>query len=176
MKSILAAILLLGSGIASSAFAAERHREAGAHQHGHGKVEIAMEGSELVIELHAPANDIVGFEHAAKSAEDKAAITTAQKTLEDFSKVIILPSDAGCRLTTASAELEREADRSDHASFHASYTFACDKLSALSTISFKYFETFSRAEELDVAVISTKGQKSFEATPKEPAIDLAGLN
>ena len=48
---------------------AEEHRELGAHEHGHGTLNIALEGSRLTMELEAPGVDIVGFEHAASTKD-----------------------------------------------------------------------------------------------------------
>ena len=53
------------------------------NQHGHGTVNIAVEGTDLWIELEAPGADIVGFEHEASSEEDKAAVARAEKQLSD---------------------------------------------------------------------------------------------
>jgi len=39
----------------------------GAHEHGHGHLNLVVDGDQLMIELQAPAADLVGFEHAAKS-------------------------------------------------------------------------------------------------------------
>ena len=44
----------------------------GAHEHGHGHLNLVVDGDQLMIELQAPAADLVGFEHAAKSDEEKA--------------------------------------------------------------------------------------------------------
>ena len=52
-------------------------RELDAHEHGHGAFNIAFEGDKVLMELEAPGADIVGFEHAATSAEDRAAVDAA---------------------------------------------------------------------------------------------------
>ena len=48
-----------------SAVAEEKHRQLGAHEHGHGNFNIAIEGKSVSMELEAPGADIVGFEHKA---------------------------------------------------------------------------------------------------------------
>ncbi len=84
------------------------HTELGAHEHGVGIFNVAIEGNTLAMELEAPGADIVGFEHAAKSAEDKAAIKKAKVTLADLHHVVDLPAAASCKLTKANIELHSE--------------------------------------------------------------------
>ena len=69
-----AALLVAVLGIALPAWAAQaQHRELGPHQHGHGTLNIAIEGERVSMELDVPGADIVGFEHAASTADQKAA-------------------------------------------------------------------------------------------------------
>ena len=84
------------------------HTELGAHEHGSGVFNVAIEGNTLAMELEAPGADIVGFEHAAKSAKDKAAVKKAKATLADLHHVVDLPAAAGCKLTKANIELHSE--------------------------------------------------------------------
>ena len=88
--------------IGSQAYAAER--ELDAHQHGHGYLNIAIEGSTLWIELETPGADIVGFEHPARSDEDKAAIEDAKGRLSDPIGLFGIPAEASCTLVEVSIE------------------------------------------------------------------------
>jgi hypothetical protein len=54
----------------------------GAHEHGHGHLNLVLDGNQLMIELQAPAADLVGFEHAAKSDEEKAQYAKAMAQLK----------------------------------------------------------------------------------------------
>lgn len=100
--------------IAASPVVAEGARELSAHEHGVGALNIAVAGSEILIELQAPGADIVGFEHAATSEADQAAIAAALEVLGDLSNVIALPEGAGCSVTSAEAELHGEEADEDH--------------------------------------------------------------
>ena len=88
--------------IGSQALAAER--ELDAHQHGHGYLNIAIEGSTLYIELETPGADIVGFEHPARSDDDKAAIEDAKARLSDPIGLFGIPAEASCTLVEVSVE------------------------------------------------------------------------
>src|SRR5258708_3075099 len=56
-------------------------RELRADQHGRGHLNIAVEGNKVSMELEVPGADIVGFEHAAKTDREKAAVETAKTQL-----------------------------------------------------------------------------------------------
>ena len=62
----------------SSAVTAEETRQLGAHEHGHGTLNIAIEGTTVSMELEVPGSDIVGFEHVAATPEQKAAYASAK--------------------------------------------------------------------------------------------------
>ncbi|MDB9707907.1 DUF2796 domain-containing protein, partial [Planktotalea frisia] len=73
MKTTLTAVALL---TALPVFA-EDSRQLDAHEHGVGALNIAIDGTSVAMEFHAPGADIVGFEYSAKSDADLAAIETA---------------------------------------------------------------------------------------------------
>jgi hypothetical protein len=95
-----------------SAVAGEKHRQLGAHEHGHGNFNIAIEGKRVSMELEAPGADIVGFEHKAETKEQKAAVSSAEEKLKDIANVVELPAAAGCKLEKTSVELK--VDAGDH--------------------------------------------------------------
>lgn len=93
---------------------AEETRELDAHEHGHGALNIAIEGAQIQVELEVPGFDIVGFEYEAETDADKAKITAALDTLGDPTTVLALPKGAGCEVIEAKAELHGEDDHDDH--------------------------------------------------------------
>lgn len=109
MKYAFPTLLLL----ATPAFA-ETARELDAHEHGVGELNIAIEDGTVAMELHAPGADIVGFEYQAESAEDRAAIDAAVAALAKPLNLFVLPAEAECSMTQASAALETEADHDEH--------------------------------------------------------------
>jgi hypothetical protein len=184
---------------ASSAGAGDGHRELGAHEHGHGTFNVAIDGKTVAIELIAPGADIVGFEHAPKSDEQKAKLAAAKAALEKIETVLELPGAAGCKVAKADVEAPhadekaakdghghghghdhgKKAGKDDHgevhSEFHATYELTCSAPDAFGQLKFTYFDSFKGAEELDVTVVSPKGQKAFEATRAKPEVRLDGL-
>lgn len=182
---------------------AEESRQLDAHEHGVGELNIAFEGNTVAMELHAPGADIVGFEYKAESDADRAAIDAAVATLAKPLSLFLLPADAECSVTQASAELENEAeheehgdedhdehedhkdedhddhdehsDEASHTEFHAEYTLTCAKPENITGIQFAYFDAFENARELEVQVVTSKGAQAFEVARDTPSLNLQGL-
>lgn len=93
---------------------AEDARQLDAHEHGVGQLDIAIEGTEIAMELHASGADIVGFEYEAESAVDRAAIDAAVAILARPLDLFVLPESAACSVVRASAELESDQAHDDH--------------------------------------------------------------
>lgn len=190
-------LLALSTAIAAPVLA-EDTRQLDAHEHGVGQLDIAFEGQNIAMELHAPGADIVGFEYEAQSAQDRSAIDEAVSTLARPLDLFVLPAAAQCSVVQASAELESDEeheehshdhdqdkhDHEDHAEheegaghteFHAEYLLTCADPVAASDITFAYFETFPNALELEVQVIADGGATAFEVTREAPTLDLRGM-
>ena len=89
----------------------EETRQLGAHEHGHGEVNIAIEGNRVLMEFEAPGADLVGFEHAPATAAERAAIDGALAQLRQPLTMFVLPAAAGCAV--AEAKVARVADSHD---------------------------------------------------------------
>jgi len=163
---------------------AEDSRELDAHEHGVGTLNIAIDGTTVAMAFEAPGADIVGFEYAAESDEDLAAIDAAVATLGAPLDLFVVPDAAGCTVVEAEAELETEDDHDDHGDedhadeaghteFHAEYTLSCDAPDALTEVTFAYFETFPNAQEVEVQMITSEGAQAFEVARDAPVLNLA---
>lgn len=195
----LTAVLLTAFALPATA---EQTRQMDAHEHGAGALNIAFDGNTVAMEFHAPGADIVGFEYAAESAEDRAAIDAALATLSRPLDLFALPSSAECGATGASAALEgaehdADADHDDHAAhddhddhdhddhkhddaaghseFHAEYQLTCANPGAVSDMTFPYFESFPNARKLTVQIVTAAGARAFDITRDAPTLDLRGM-
>lgn len=178
---------------------AESERELDAHEHGVGELNIAIDGTTVLIELTAPGADIVGFEYDAKTEQDLAAIEDAIALLAKPLDLIEFPQAAGCALTKASAGLEsdhedehvendhdhahdhdheehseNDSDEVSHTEFRAEYSMDCAAPDAIDRIDFTYFDVFSGARELEVQMITSSGAKKFEVVRDDPVLKLRG--
>jgi hypothetical protein len=194
MRNII--LFALGLGISSPPLvAAAQHRQLGAHEHGRGTLNIAIEGPRVSVELEAPGADIVGFEHAAKTPRQKGLLEQAKKQLLAPQALFKFPGAAGCVVADASVEIEADehdhdaatgrgptqkkagaaAEDRSHSNFHGQYSFTCSAPAAVTGVEFGYFQAFAGAQKLEVNVITPKGQSTFEVTRAKPRLDLAGM-
>lgn len=169
------------------------HGSLGAHEHGVGRLNAALDGQTLELELESPAMNLVGFEHAATTDADKAKVAAARAQLEKPLALFNLPKAAGC--VVASQELESPlfgdkpaADdhddddhdedakdghehHHDHSEIHAHYQFTCAAPGALKTLDLaNIFNTFPATQKIQVQLISPSGQQGVEVTAKAAAL------
>ena len=179
--------------------AAETERQLGPHQHGHGTLNLAVEGQTVQMEVEVPGVDIVGFEHKAQSAEDRAKIEAAEKTMSQPLTLFVFLGEAGCKVTAAKVSIlgetnsdhdaheldhhddteakehEAEEHEGEHSEFHGEYALSCSNVAAITAISFPYFEVFPNSAELAVTLVTEKGQKVFEVNREHAVIDIRGM-
>jgi hypothetical protein len=178
--------------VAVLAFAAsaEEQRQLGAHEHGHGHLNIAIEAKSVAFELEVPGMDIVGFEHEPSTPEQRAAVAQAKATLAGGLALFKVPQAAGCSLNRVKVTAN-EHDRDDlkpgpqpaapapsadeHSEFHAQYSLDCRTLSKLTAIEFPYFTAFPNTQELEVNIITPKGQNSYKVSREKPTLELTGM-
>lgn len=110
----------LTTGFSTTGFAEER-RELGAHVHGHGTLNMAVEGKTVALELRVPGADIVGFEHEAKTDADKAALKQAEATLSTPGKLFAFEKAAGCKLTGSEVHFSKDDDHNEHHGEHSKH-------------------------------------------------------
>lgn len=116
-RNILAASTVIALVVAAFPALAEK-RQLGPHEHGHGTLNIAIEGNKTAIELDAPGADIAGFEHVATTPEDKAQAAKAEADLKEALKLFVLPSAAACKLVKADIEVEAEHEHHEQKEDH----------------------------------------------------------
>ncbi|SED33991.1 DUF2796 domain-containing protein [Pseudomonas marginalis] len=163
------------------------HGSLGAHEHGVGRLNAVLDGQAMELELDSPAMNLVGFEHLATSAADKAKVAAARKQLETPLALFNLPKAAGCVIS--SQELNSplfgdkpEADHDDddddhdakdgahehhhdHSEIHAHYQFTCATPTALGNLDLtQVFKTFPATQKIQVQLIGPSGQQGVEAT------------
>ena len=188
-----AALLVVGVGVALPAWTAQaQHRELGPHQHGHGTLNIAIEGGRVSMELDVPGADIVGFEHAATTKAQRAAVEKAKTQLAEPLSLFVVPKSAGCSVKEANVKIEgaeeakaeqakdapagtpKKETGAEHSDFNADYVLECTAVDKLTSIEFAYFRKFAGADELEVNLVTPKGQSKFEVKRSKPRLDLTG--
>jgi len=163
------------------------HGSLGAHEHGVGRLNAALDGQTLELELESPAMNLVGFEHAATTDADKAKVAAVRAQLEKPLALFNLPKAAGC--VVAMQELEsplfsdkpdadddhdadaKDEHHHDHSEIHAHYQFTCAAPGALKTLDLAtLFNTFPATQKIQVQLIGPSGQQGVEVTAKAAAL------
>jgi hypothetical protein len=81
-----------------------RAHEPGAHVHGAGTLEIAIDGAMVQINLYSPLDNLLGFEHAPGNEKERQAARAMALRLHQGGTLFILTPEARCRLETTRLE------------------------------------------------------------------------
>ncbi len=188
----LARILLLS--VFASCFSAAlygEYRQHGTHVHGEGELLVVLEDQALDISFRIPAGDLIGFEHAARTPEEEAAIASAKALLRDGDQVFTLTGAPQCELVRSSAlfaltthdhgeeETEgptdnaaqaQEDEHGQHAEFHVRYKYQCTEPMELEAFVFNIFEHYPAVEKVKTALIISSEQSAATLTASQPEI------
>ena len=99
------------------AVGAQTERDLDSHDHGAGSLNVAIENNSVYLELSTPWENLVGFEHAPSTDEQKSLVAAALDTLNDPSQLF---SFVGSDCSVQSAEIENtmSAEHSEHEEGH----------------------------------------------------------
>ena len=169
-----------------------QHASLGAHEHGVGRLNAALDGQTLELELDSPAMNLVGFEHAASTPADKAKVAAVRAQLEQPLVLFSLPQAANCVLSQQelnsplfgdkpdadddhdhadAKDAEGHEHQHDHSEIHAHYQFTCSQPDALKSLDLaQVFKTFPATQKIQVQLISPNGQQGVEVTAKAVAL------
>ena len=153
------------------------HGSLGAHEHGVGTLNVALDGPTLELDLDGPSINLVGFEHIATTDADKAKVASARAQLENPLVLFNLPKAAECVVEAqdlesplfdaAPEEAAGAKAEHHHSDIEAHYAFTCAKPEALKTLDLaQFFKTFPGTQKIKVQLIGGSGQQGSELTPK----------
>ncbi len=164
------------------------HGSLGKHEHGVAQLNVALDGKTLELELDSPAMNLVGFEHAASTDADKAAVAKARAQLEKPLELFALPVTAGCSVASqelrsplfgdkapAHAHKEKAGHEHEHghADIHAHYQLSCEKPELLKLLTLaEFFKRFPAAQKIQVQLIGPDGQKGADLAPASAELKL----
>ena len=112
MKPTILAVVI-GMTVSTNVLANEEFRSHEAHVHGKVEVNIAQDGQDLLVEVTAPGADVVGFEHAPETAEQKKVFEQAIAQLNKPEELFGF-NNASCTLKFKSVTNTLENDHDDH--------------------------------------------------------------
>ena len=104
---------------------AQIERQLGSHYHGVANLDLVIEGENIAVSFETPAANLVGFEYAPVTDNDKAKVEATRMQLMDINHLLNLPDSAGCRVAEVSVEWHQESHdehdehkESEHADDH----------------------------------------------------------
>lgn len=136
---------------------------AGVHEHGVVKLDVAVEGKLLTLQLEAPLDSLLGFEHRPRTEAQRQAAQAVLARLNEAA-TLFKPSEAAlCTLRKTSIEAEvlqpkPAAKPSEHADLDASFEFDCAQPDKLVAVEVALFGAFKRIQRINVQVVGPKGQ------------------
>lgn len=124
------------------------------HIHGEAKLTLVMEASTLMMELHVPAQDVLGFEGTVTSATQENAIKQAERYLSGTEQLFKFEG-THCQSKTVKTNLANAKHISD---VKAEYTFQCEQGQNLKSIGTYLFERFKGTQEIKAQWITESQQ------------------
>lgn len=159
-----------------------------AHVHGIASLQVAVDGSTLTLRLRTPLENLVGFEHAPQTEQQKKAIADMEQSLRMPESHFGPTTAAGCAPVATkldspfpaagktekgrSADQAQAAARKDgkerdvHAELSVEFVLRCQNPDRLQGIEVKLFDRFRKLRRVDVELAGPRGQKSYRLTAK----------
>lgn len=168
----------------------------GAHEHGHARLQMAVEENRIDLMLNSPAYNLAGFEHGARTEAEKGRLADINLWLE--TTPLVNTAAANCRVTAAAVELgggeenhggdthhdhghdehdhhedghrdEEHHGEATHREYDVSQQLECDRIDADQEFTSALMEKFEGMEELTIEWVSPSGQGSARLTPSNRA-------
>ncbi len=140
------------------------------HEHGAARLDLALEGRLLSLQLEAPLEALLGFERAPRNDAERRLVDVAVARLKASDRLFMPDAAGACalrRVELTSPVLKLGAGAggahgkpagAGHADLDAIIEFDCKDPTKLSFIEVALFEAFPKMQRIDVQVATDKGQ------------------
>lgn len=187
-------------GASDAATASSENREQGAHEHGAARLDLALAGNTLELQIEGAAYNFVGFERAPEGPEEVASVEQARLLLNNASALYGWDAAAGCTAQSSRIEAalpehseahdhdhehehehdhEHEHEHEGHDHGHGSHSnwrsyhrFECSQPDALGAIEVRLFEHFPKLERIDYQLVTDTAQDGGRLAPGQSVIRL----
>jgi len=173
-------------------------RSAQSHTHGDASLAMVLENAVITVELDTPLYNLLGFEHAAETAAQKAAVEKAETVLSKGGPLFVFNSEAGCTIAAQTISVELDVDGHDdheeddheedghhddghggehddddtHKDANLQYKYTCSRPKALEHVTVNLFKHFENLTELDLVYLGPNTQKQVEINAGKTRIAL----
>jgi len=186
--------------LSSAAYASDREHDS--HEHGAATLDVVIDGAQMFVTFDSPWMNLVGFEHAPSTDEQRDAVANAQAQLEDGMLALGIDSGAGCTLQTTGIDSSMAMDdhgdehgHDDHGDDHdddhsdehghdehddeheisVNWAFTCENPDAVSTLALSLFDNFSGIETLSVQMAGPGGQSAQKVSADNANVNLTAV-
>lgn len=170
LKSTFALLIVLSYTLGPRALAKKKQH---VHEHGYAKLGIAVDGKMVDFDLDTPAQGLYGFEHEAKSPEEKKAVAAAHAkfTTTTAAELFVFPGDLGCQVTKASVQKEGAA-HGGHSDLAAQVQFTCAKAASGAMVNITLIKAFPGIKKIKAQILSGTKQAGAIITRPEQGVSL----
>ncbi|MBF0255981.1 MAG: DUF2796 domain-containing protein [Gammaproteobacteria bacterium] len=159
-------------------------RQHGAHVHGRAELNLVLDGRSLLIELNSPAANLLGFEQAPRTPEQRTQLEQTLNTLRDGRRLFAFSPAAACQLEQVELESPLLADADEphhkghdhaqadhaeagHADIIARYAYSCSQPQRLEL---RLFAEFPAIELLHSQLVINGRQQQLELSAEQTGI------
>ena len=93
--------IMLAAGVTMGVVASALAQPPGAHVHGKAALDIAVDSGTVQLNLYSPLDNLLGFEHAPRTGEERRAIQAMTARLHQADSLFVFTPSARCRLESA---------------------------------------------------------------------------
>ncbi len=164
----------------------------GAHQHGQARMQIAYESDRMDLILTSPAYNLAGFEHAARSQEEKQVLADIRSWME--TNPLIQSASGACRIEASEVDLggsvghgdehghedehahedEHDHGADTHRDHEIAQTLICDNDISEATFNSPLIARFPGMEKLVIEWVGETGQGSTVIRSSDDQFRLGG--
>ena len=142
----------------------------GAHVHGEALLTFVLEGNEAMLALQSAAYNIVGFEHAPSTNEQRQEIQAALAILAKGDWFSI-SRDAGCQIEQADASTDlTRSNHQGHGDFYANFSLLCHNPARLQEMELGLLQLMPAIERVEVQWILNERQGMSRATLRDSRV------
>ncbi len=157
----------------------ERLGTAGAHEHGIARLGLAVDGARVTVDLELPAESVFGFEHAPRSAEERATVAEALDRLRTGGAgLLAFPDGTTCALDSAEVQAPEdveddhagegqhthEEEGAQHEEVHLLASLTCSR-EPIGPASLRFADLLPAVVQVDLTVFTATGEAAGRVAP-----------
>ena len=145
------------------------------HVHGVATLQVAIDGGTMTLNLESPLDNLLGFEHAARSEHERAAVRAMRERLEQAESVFVPSPAARCQAISVKLEAPvlqpgKQPANGEHADLDGEFIFRCQNPRELHELEVTMFRSFPNLRRLDVQVAGPRGQSAARLSPQQQRV------